>query len=69
MMQSQDIQMPKTITVTPASEVHAELPQTGVLRFERKRGAMAGNPAMGFDEDGNVAFYFADGASVYLACA
>lgn len=53
------------VSVTPGSEVRAALPGTGVLRFERKRGAMAGNPAMAF-EDGTLVMHYADGASVYV---
>lgn len=54
------------IDVTPCADVSAVLPDVGVLRFERKGGAMAGNPAMSFDEDGALSLFFADGASVEL---
>lgn len=55
-----------TIKVAPCADVSAVLPKRGVLRFERKGGAMAGNPAMSFDEDGALSLFFADGASLEL---
>lgn len=56
-----------TATVTPGANIYANLPRHGVLRLERKGGAMAGNPAMSFDEDDTLSLFFADGAALHLA--
>ena len=54
-----------TFDVTPGAEIYADLPQSGVLRFERQGAAMTGTPEITF-KDGAMALHFADGASVYL---
>lgn len=60
------IETTRTINVTPGRDIDAVLPRNGVLRFERKGGAMAGNPAMSFDEDDALSLFFADGAALHL---
>ena len=55
----------RTLTVTPGAAVCAALPRAGVLRLQRAGGAMAGTPAMAV-ENGALALYFADGASITL---
>jgi hypothetical protein len=55
----------KTIAVMPGEQVEVGLPPSGVLRFERLRGSMAGKPVY-LVEDGALTLHYADGASVYI---
>jgi len=55
----------KTIVVMPGGQVEGELAPSGVLRFQRQRGSMAGKPVYCV-EDGALTLHYADGASVYI---
>jgi len=54
-----------TINVAKGAQVSAALPETGVVRFAREAGAMAGTPCID-TETGEIVLHFADGASVTL---
>ena len=64
-MRCQSEKTTTTVTVTPCAQVHARVPERGVLRLERRGGAMAGTAALSQDEEG-VVLYFADGSEVHL---
>lgn len=54
-----------TINVAKGAQISAALPETGVLRFARGNGAMAGTPCID-TESGDIVLHFADGASITL---
>lgn len=55
----------KIIPVAPGQTVEADLADAGVLRFERRAGAMAGEPVFSV-EDGALELRYADGTTVCI---